>query len=212
MKIFAVRWLLVCWVLGIGATGAHAQSTPDDYSRMLSYLSSESRIEGTALAGATGAIAINQAAGDFNLQANMHSFASGQHAKADVRAAQVQQNNLSNAPMHASAIISGAALAGVSGIASINQASGSANTELNTVAASLAAQGIREATDEAMSSSSAFASAGEQYVVNDPRTTREVGVESTALRGFEGVLQLNQIAGSGNATENVLSISVQGSP
>jgi hypothetical protein len=32
------------------------------------------------------------------------------------------------------------------------------------------------------------------------------------MRGFDGVLQLNQIAGSGNATANSLSISVQAIP
>jgi hypothetical protein len=32
------------------------------------------------------------------------------------------------------------------------------------------------------------------------------------LQGFEGVLQLNQAAGTGNAVENRLLISTQGSP
>ena len=40
--------------------------------------------------------------------------------------------------------------------------------------------------------------------------TRKVGVESSALRGFEGVLQLNQVAGMANATENRLQVTVQG--
>jgi hypothetical protein len=39
-----------------------------------------------------------------------------------------------------------------------------------------------------------------------------VAVEASALQGFDGVLQLNQIAGSGNATANQLSISVQSTP
>jgi hypothetical protein len=33
-------------------------------------------------------------------------------------------------------------------------------------------------------------------------------VEATALRGFEGVLQLNQIAGSANETGNALTLSL----
>ncbi len=206
----------VALLLGACATGggvpAGAQSAPDSYAGMLSYLSTNSRIDGNALAGADGSIKVNQAAGDLNLQANLHSLANGARANADVRARQQGQSNLFNAPMQASASIGGNALAGASGIASINQASGGGNTELNAVSATLAAQGIREASDDAMASSAALASAGEQPVANDPRASRRVGVEASALRGFDGVLQLNQIAGSGNATENRLSISVQGGP
>ncbi|WP_269791903.1 hypothetical protein [Stenotrophomonas sp. Iso1] len=200
-------------VMGVAmATPALAQSRADPYAGMLSYLSTDARIDGNALAGANGAILVNQAAGDLNLQANLHSFASGQHASASVASVQRRNSDVFNNPMQASARIAGNALAGASGIASINQASGGGNSELNSVTATLAAQGIREASDEAMASSAALASAGEQSAANDPRATRKVGVEASAMRGFDGVLQLNQIAGSGNAAENRFSISVQGTP
>ncbi len=198
--------------LGVCMSGAHAQSAAEGYAGMLSYLSADSRLDGDALAGSNGSIKLNQAAGDMNLQANLHSMASGSGASAQVSAAQRQQGDLFNTPTLATATIGGNALAGASGIASINQASGGGNTELNSVTAVLAAQGIREANDEAMASAAALASAGEQPAISDPRGTRRVGVEASALRGFDGVLQLNQIAGSGNATENRLSISVQGNP
>ncbi|MCD9086536.1 hypothetical protein [Stenotrophomonas sp. SY1] len=191
---------------------AAAQSRGDAYAGMLSYLSADSRIDGNALSGANGAIAVNQAAGDLNLQANLFSLANGGRASANVSASQRRQADTFNSPMQANALIGGNALVGASGIASINQASGGGNTELNAVTATLATQGIREASDEAMASSAAFASAGGQPAVSDPRATRRVGVEASALRGFDGVLQLNQIAGSSNATENRLSISVQGNP
>lgn len=197
-------------LLLVGA--AQAQSRPDSYIGMLSYLSADSRIDGNALASADGSIKVNQAAGELNLQANLHSMANGAQASSSVRSLQQRQANLYNTPMHASAVIGGNALAGASGIASINQASGGGNAELNSVNATLAAQGIREASDEAMTSSEVLASAGGQPIVTDPRATRRVGVEESALRGFDGVLQLNQIAGSGNATENRFSISVQGTP
>ena len=116
--------------------------------------------------------------------------------------------------MHASATIGGDALAGASGMASINQASGSGNAEMNVITATLAQQGIRETSEEALASVGSIASAGGQGSVDAPGSpgTRRVGVEASALRGFDGVLQLNQIAGSGNATDNQLSISVQGVP
>ncbi|WP_313495190.1 hypothetical protein [Stenotrophomonas sp.] len=199
--------------LAVAVVGtATAQSQGDSYTGMLSYLSADTRIDGNALAGADGSIKVNQAAGELNLQANLHSMANGAHASATARSLQLRQANSFNSPMQASATIGGNALAGASGIASINQASGGGNASLNAVTATLAAQGIREASDEAMTSSEVLASAGGQSIVTDPRATRRVGVEASALRGFDGVLQLNQIAGSGNATENRFSISVQGTP
>lgn len=204
--------LLGLVLLGGAMLPALAQPRGDGYAGMLAYLSSDSRIDGQALAGATGSIKLNQAAGDMNLQANLHSLASGERAIASVETSQRHRAETFDHPLRASAFIAGNALAGASGIASINQASGGGNSEVNAVTATLAAQGIREATDEAMAASSAIASAGGQPVANDPRASRRVGVEASALRGFGGVLQLNQIAGSGNATENRLSLSVQGSP
>jgi hypothetical protein len=114
----------------------------------------------------------------------------------------------------ASAGIGGQALAGGSGLASINQASGSSNAQLNAVAAVLTAQGIREATDDALSTA-VSASAGGQHPGNTPPSgggTRSVGVESSAMRGYQGVMQLNQAAGSGNATGNQLLLSVPSTP
>ncbi|KRG41130.1 hypothetical protein ARC20_11840 [Stenotrophomonas panacihumi] len=185
---------------------AMAQSG-DDYAQMLGYLA-DSRIDGRALSNASGAIAVNQAAGDLNLQANLRALANGGRAQAQVQAIQIHAGDRYDTPLHASATLGGDALSGASGIASINQASGSGNTELNAVAATLADQGIRETNDDTLAS---FASAGGQGEAADgqPGGTRSVGVESTALRGFGGVLQLNQIAGSGNATGNQLSLSVQ---
>lgn len=187
----------------------------DDYGVMLGYLA-DSRIDDRAFAGAQGAMAINQAAGDHNLQANLHSFAQGERAQAWAAARQygADVHTASAMPDAARAVIGGDAFRGAGGLVSINQASGAANAELNVVTATLAHQGIREAGDAWLASVD-FASAGPQALIaqddSDP-TTRHVAVERTALRGFEGVLQLNQIAGAGNTTDNVLVISVQAGP
>ena len=185
----------------------------DDYAAMLEYLA-QTRIADRAFGGANGAIAINMAAGDFNQQANLRSMAVGQSATASAGALQRSQASQATAPVHASAVISGNAFQGASGLVSINQASGAANAELNAVAVALAQRGIRETPDELLSSTG-FASAGLQATAEPgaARTqTRGVGVEGSALQGFDGVLQLNQAAGMGNATENRLLISTQGSP
>ncbi len=138
------HWLLLI----LPATPLIAQA--DDYSGMLAYLD-VARIDGHALAGANGAIAVNQAAGDLNLQANLRGIATGELADVSIGNRQLRGGNrVLGAPVHATAVIDGKALAGASGIASINQASGIANTTLNVVSATLARQGIRETDDTAL--------------------------------------------------------------
>ncbi|HIE4562373.1 TPA: hypothetical protein ACXNIY_000419 [Stenotrophomonas maltophilia] len=202
-----LRWLLL--LLGATPLGALA----DDYSGMLAYLN-VARIDGNALAGASGAIAVNQAAGDLNLQANLRGIAHGGLADVAISVQQLQRGNrVLSAPMEASALIGGNALAGASGIASINQASGIANTTLNVVSATLARQGIRESDDTALAAEGSALAGGRDDAGRGVATgTRSAGVASTALRGFDGVLQLNQIAGSGNETANVLGLVVQDRP
>lgn len=192
--------------------GAQAQES-DDYAAMLGWLA-DTRIDERAFIGANGAIAVNLSAGDLNRQGNLRAFASGDVARASVAARQPQAADTFDAPAQAAAVIGGQAFGGASGLLSINQASGSGNAELNAIAATLAQQGIREASD-AQLSSPALASAGLQSRSGQGETQttdRKAAVEATALRGFEGVLQLNQIAGSGNATDNRLVLSVQTVP
>ena len=185
----------------------------DDYSGMLAYLD-VARIDGHALAGTNGAIAVNQAAGDLNVQANLRGIAKGDRADVAINTRQLQQGNrVLSGPLQATAFIGGDALAGASGIASINQASGIANTTLNVVSATLARQGIRETDDTALAAEGSALAGGRDDTGHGVATgTRSAGVASTALRGFDGVLQLNQIAGNGNETANVLGLVVQDRP
>lgn len=200
---------LVAALLLSGQAQAQAR---DDYAEMLGYLA-QTRIDQNALAGSSGAIAVNQAAGDLNQQANLRAIAIGGHAIATVDARQHRDADTYDTPAHASAVIGGSALAGASGIASINQASGSGNAETNAVSLALAQQGTRGEQDGPMSAS-AFASAERRRAPGPAGKTasRNVAVEATALRGFEGVLQLNQIAGSANATGNRLMLSISTGP
>ena len=196
--------------LACAAPVAAGDSGEDGYDALLGYLAT-SDIADSALAGASGAIAVNQAAGDLNMQANVRALASGEHADAAATARQLRSNDRYDSPQQASVGIRGQALSDASGIVSINQASGSGNAEVNLVTAALAAQGIRETGDIGLSFVSA--SAGEQNST-DPGAadsgSRSVAVEATALQGFTGVLQLNQVAGSGNATSNQLALDFRG--
>lgn len=192
---------------------APSATRADDYSGMLAYLD-VARIDGHALAGANGAIAVNQAAGDLNVQANLRGIAKGDRTDVAINTRQLQQGNrVLSGPLQATAFIGGDVLAGASGIASINQASGIANTTRNVVSATLARQGIRETDDTALAAEGSALAGGRDDTGRGVATgTRSAGVASTALQGFDGVLQLNQIAGNGNDTANVLGLVVQDRP
>ena len=201
--------VFACLVLG----GLAGPAAADDFAAMLAYLT-QSRVDGAAFAGASGAIAVNVAAGDLNQQANLRAIAVGTEALAGVQARQARKRDNATTPDAATAVIAGSALSGAAGIASINQASGAGNASFNAVSLALAQQGIRE-TDDDSTLSAAFASAGQQHGFESGGATgnrRVASVESTALQGFEGVLQLNQVAGSGNDTGNTLAMSIHTGP
>ncbi len=208
-----LRYLVVCVALALCGPATAGPPADEGYAGMLDYLAN-SRIDGRAFVGSSGAIGANVAAGDHNLQANLRSFATGRQADAFVSATQARDNDQFDTPTHAAASIGGQAFGQASGLVSINQASGSGNAEMNIVTATLAYQGIRETTDGNLWSA-VSASAGGQGAP-DPGVTRQgtrsVAVDSTAMLGFEGVLQLNQIAGSGNSISNQLGLSVEGHP
>lgn len=207
---------LVLCVVGVSlaaclsTSGVAQTANGDSYAAMLSYLDS-STISGHVAQGAQGISGVNTAAGDANLQANMHAFALGSHTQALLLARQHTYSDAAvDASLHASATISGNAYGNGHGIASINQASGNGNTQLNGVVAQLANQGIREATDGTLSAT-VSASAGGQASSNSHAQaggTRNVAVDPSAMEGFNGVMQLNQVAGSGNASDNLLLMSV----
>ncbi len=209
-----MKRLIVCIAVAALLPLPLAAQQADDYGDMLSYLN-HTRLDGSALRNTDGAITVNMVAGDLNQQANLLGMASGEIATTSINVRQRQSGNrINSGPLDASASIGGQALNGARGVAMINQASGIGNATVNVVTSTLAQQGIRESDDEALAASGALASAGGQDLANSRKAagSRSVAVEDTALRGFDGVLQLNQIAGSGNVTANQLGISVQSTP
>lgn len=205
----------MAWVVGLWSAFTLSQNTlaqtagNDSYATMLSYLDNNV-MSGNALQGAQGISSVNTAAGDANLQANVHAFALGSQSQALIQARQHLHSETDDTPLYASSTIGGHAYANGQGIASINQASGNGNTQLNGVAVQLANQGIRETTDGALATT-VSASAGGQTASSNPHAqaggTRNVAVDPSAMEGFNGVMQLNQVAGSGNASDNMLLLS-----
>ncbi len=213
MNIMRARTLLVLPLLFGSPLAAAADG--DAYSAMLAYLTN-SRMDDKALNGSSGAIAVNLSAGDFNQQANLRALAVGEQAAVRISAQQQQKLNTANVPDVAVASIGGQALGNASGLISINQASGTANAQLNTASAVLARQGTSEtSTDQWLANVCACkqetTTAGQDQGRSAPRL-RAAAVEAEAMRGAQGVVQLNQIAGSNNVTANHLLIDAGMTP
>lgn len=203
---------LACVALLGCALALPALAQQDDYDAMLGYLAASSRIDGRALAASSGAVRINQAAGDLNLQANLQGLAVGQQAAVHLTSIQRSENDRATPPLQATVAIAGAALSDANGLYAINQVAGSGNAQFNAVAATLAQLGIHEAGDAAMAVGTAIPAGGTPSPLDQPGSLRKVEVSASAMQGFRGVMQLSQIAGSGNETGNRLEISVHGGP
>lgn len=212
--LVAIRVLLGAMLLSLGclwSLSAAAQQQ-DDYAAMLGYLAAVGRIDGQAFSGSGGAVRINQAAGDLNLQSNLQGMAVGQQALVQIEVWQRHAGDSATAPLRATVAIADGAFTDANGLYSINQVAGSGNAQFNAVAATLARLGIQEADDAAMATDAAMPAGGALSPLGQSGALRKAEVSASAMHGFRGVLQLNQIAGSGNETGNRLEISVHGGP
>lgn len=188
-----------------------AQARDDGYAAMLAYLAA-SNLDGHALHGVTGVLGVNLATGDANQQANVRGFAAGARAAVSAKAGQSRAGQSATAPASATARIGGHALGGASGLISINQASGTANLELNTAGVVVAQQGTHGASaDRWLADVCACTREATPTAAGQPASgsRRQAAlVEASALEGTQGVVQLNQVAGSGNVTANQLALDV----
>ncbi len=164
-------------------------------------------IDGEVAGNARGRIAVNQAAGDANQQANAAAIAvGGQSASATVEVGQ-HIDYSGNAPDVAVARIGQNAFAGASGLIAVNQSSGVANAQSNSVAVAMGING--EVGDEALSA--ALPDAAGLAEAGAAPGLRIADVDDTAFRNARGIVQLNQTAGAGNSSSNnfALRVSVQ---
>ena len=164
-------------------------------------------INGNALQNTRGAMAVNQAAGDANLQANSTAIATGELAAlAQVHQVQIAGPRLANAPDAAMAAIGDSAFRNAHGVLSINQVSGTGNAQANGVAIAVSS-GVVIA--ESLSESTlATTTAGLPETTETAPGLRSATITESAFVGARGLVQVNQTAGSGNATANNFALSV----
>lgn len=156
----------------------------------------------------SGALSVNQAAGDLQQQSNARALAVGSGANTAI----VQKQNIQidglNSVMNTSSAIQGSAFSNGNGALGVNQSAGAATQQVNAMSISVGtgAEGIDDtvlAQSIAISGISGISGAGESATGE-----RRVVTDDNAFVGSRGVVQLNQSAGIGNRMANSLSIRV----
>lgn len=167
-------------------------------------------VERDAMRNARGVMGVNMAAGDFNIQLNGTAIAVSAEDRAkgiaQVNAVQAIGVNIGTAADVAVISVEDGAFARAQGILSLNQASGLANAQANAVSIALGVN-VEAVAENELDQAVAMPLRGEWDGGNMGR--RAISVADTAFRGASGIVQVNQSAGSGNATANSFALRVQ---
>lgn len=188
----------------IASAWGQERFTDDSYHRVFTTYRAASLIDGNSLSNVQGAININMAAGNSNLQSNSGVIAMGDYALANNIVVQVVESNNRLAPELATAVIKDQALSQAVGWISVNQAAGQENVQSNTLSVAL---GIRGSSLNSESLGQVLSRRQEPTEESDDSgVSRKVAIEDSAFAGSRGVIQVNQSAGRGNVTGNHVGI------
>lgn len=161
----------------------------------------------SALRNVTGITAVNQAAGDENLQVNAAAIAATDRGAALATVVAIQQHDRPSDGTAGAFVakIEDRAFAGAEGLHQVNQAAGHGNLQANL--AVIAVGGVAVA-DAVLSQTRPESSAGSSGGGAGANGAREASVEAGAFRGLTGVIQVNQTAGLRNASANQFALVV----
>jgi hypothetical protein len=152
-----------------------------------------------------GNLAVNQAAGDLQQQANARAIAVGHGATATTEIRQ-RMRSVIDPRIDARSSIQGDSFSHGNGALGVNQSAGASNQQANAMRISIGTQ--PQSIDDSVLRQQNVA-----LIINsDPTDSapgyRQIATSDQAFTGSRGVIQLNQSAGVGNRTANTLSVRV----
>jgi hypothetical protein len=172
---------------------AHAQTVSS-----VPQISADAAIANGAAANVHGAIAVNEAAGLDNVEANQITVTAGGATANDNASAQGATGAAKVTA--ARATIEGNAFSSTSGAVMLNQSAGAGNLQRNSVQLGTAALGVETVTDGVLSATAPKNGGRGQSI--GVESVREASISSDAFKNASGIVQINQTAGAGNATAN----------
>lgn len=152
-----------------------------------------------------GNIAVNQAAGDQQQQANARAIAVGPSATATTEIRQ-RLGTASGPGRDARSSIQGDAFSGGNGVVGVNQSAGASNQQANALRISISNQ--PQSIDDSVLMQQNVALLNNSDATDSAPGYRQITTSDQAFTGSRGVIQLNQSAGVGNRTANTLSVRV----
>ncbi len=193
----AVSAAIVAVFLGMTA-GTTSNAAPDPAPSP-----NAATIAGNAFETVPGSLHINQAAGDANAQANIASIETGRGTLPARLTQQVQAPNAGGG----AASVREDAFSDISGLVQLNQTAGSGNAQGNVAIVRI---GVSAAalTDDALAGAMPAQTVTNNGAPNPNRVTNTVGNDASTFHG-KGVVQVNQTAGTGNATANGFLLQLQ---
>lgn len=207
-------WLLLTMLVTYSGA-SFAEGTPDRLPSLpnVSGWSTNSFIGENAVSDFTGFAGVNMAAGQENLQSNSAAVVlGGEYGRGLATVHSTQSLLLGNSvlPDSSQASISDGAFANGTGVFSINQASGLGNAQANGVAIGVGVAmppGVQQMSDLDLAQSITVPADMRDKLL-DGNAHRQAVVGEKAFNGTRGVVQVNQSAGTGNATANGFSLNV----
>ncbi|MEX3976970.1 hypothetical protein [Paraburkholderia caribensis] len=180
------------------ALAAGQPSYAQQVGRVSGDVSGDASIATGAAVSATGAVTVNQTAGLNNAQANQLTITNGNAVANDN--ASIQSATARVRVPSARASIEGNAFSNSSGAVMVNQSAGAGNLQRNSVLLGTVAPGVETVPDGVLSATAAN-NGGHGRAV-PPQGVRETSISSDAFNNVNGIVQINQTAGAGNATAN----------
>ena len=168
------------------------------YAQHMPVVSGAASIGAGAGVGTTGAVAVNEAAGVDNAQANQLTITNGNAVAADNASA--QSASVAAKVTSTTASIGSNAFSNSSGALMINQTAGAGNLQRNSVQVGTATSGVETVSDRELSATAA--KNGGQGPSIGVHSVREATISNDAFKNVNGIVQINQTAGAGNATAN----------
>ena len=157
-------------------------------------------IAGQSFGGVAGAIRLNQAAGNGNAQANAIVITNG----AGVKVRLIQQTDATGT-VNGRASILDRSFAGAVGAIQVNQSAGNGNAQGNLILLELGS-GTSELDDGTLRSMVSEQRTG-GYA--GPHGTNVAGASPGAFSKASGIVQVDQVAGTGNSTANSFHLQIQ---
>ncbi len=198
-------WLRNRWLaLALAAVPAWAMGEGGETPHLPVLYEATTVLDGQVGTGATGTIGVNMAAGDQNLQANSGALAIGGTSAAFTDTGQIVGPGAFTLPDRSATVIGGSAFQDATGWIGINQAAGASNAQSNSIGVAIGAG--EELSGERLAQ---VVASPKELGPSAGESRRKLVIGEDAFRGAEGVVQVNQSAGNGNATSNHFGLTVE---